>query len=130
MFLLHEAHRLAQELQYLEPLGRRYAIGIQLIELCEETNVRWADVDERQGLQPLRAAGRIREIGSGGRLDTRGIEARHGVSPVCASARLRVRRGREPGAAGHPRAQARPRSAGENGDRADGAESRASADGP
>src|SRR5258708_10749671 len=78
MFLLHEAHRLAQELQDLEPLCGRDSVGIQLIELPEETNVRWADVDERQRLQPLRAAGRIREIGSGVRLDARGIEARHG----------------------------------------------------
>src|SRR2546422_3273503 len=78
MFLLHEAHRLAQELQDLEPLGRRDVAGIQLIELSEETNVGRADVDEWQRLQPLRAAGRIREIGSGARLDARGIEARHG----------------------------------------------------
>src|SRR3979490_1398658 len=78
MFLLDEAHRLAQELQDLEPLGRGDGVGIQLIELPEETDVRWADVDEGQRLQPLRAAGRIREIGSGVRLDARGLEARHG----------------------------------------------------
>ena len=78
IFLLHEAHRPAQELQDLEPLGRRDAVGIQLVELREETNVGWADIDERQGLQPLRAAGGIREIRSSVRLDARGIEARHG----------------------------------------------------
>jgi hypothetical protein len=48
MFLLHEAHRFAQELQDLEPLGRREIVGIQLVKLPEETSVRWADVDERQ----------------------------------------------------------------------------------
>src|SRR5258705_13416931 len=92
MFLLDEAHRLAQELQDLEPLGRGDGVGIQLIELPEETNVRWAHVDERQRLQPLRAAGRIREIGSGVRLDARGIEARHGQSSLRLSAAARAPR--------------------------------------
>jgi len=46
MFLLHETHRLVQEFQDLEPLGGRDGVGIQLIELCEETDVGWADVDE------------------------------------------------------------------------------------
>jgi len=48
MLLLHEAHRLAQELQYLEPLGGCDVVGIQLVELPEETNVGRADVDERE----------------------------------------------------------------------------------
>src|SRR5258705_11620664 len=86
MFLLDEAHRLAQELQDLEPLGRGDGVGIQLIELPEEANVRWADVDERQRLQPFRAAGRIREIGSSVQLDARGIEARHGQTSLRLSA--------------------------------------------
>src|SRR3981081_4173253 len=90
MCLLDEAHRLAQELQDLQPLGRGDGVGIQLIELPEETDVRWADVDERQRLQPLPAAGRIRENAGGVRLDAGGIEARHG-SVESASERGRKR---------------------------------------
>src|SRR5258708_26518611 len=48
------------------------------MELDEEREGRWGGVDEGERRQPVRAGGRIREIGSGVRLDARGIEARHG----------------------------------------------------
>jgi hypothetical protein len=46
MLLLHESHRLAQQLQDLEPLRWSNVIAVQLLELPEKPVVGGPDVDE------------------------------------------------------------------------------------